>query len=449
MSASSKDEYSTTARSLLPEDSGLMNPTPDVLVTKKRVLRVQHDALADIVLGPLDRLALEWLPISVVLSYRGNLDSERLGNALEFTLHHYPALTGQLAWTIEGDPLIKQGESTVTYRVADCDADINDFLGDTSSLERFPDSGKPLCPALGNDLFAIQLTRFRSGYTIAIRVSHIVTDADGFTQFGLDLSKAYRTLTVGNVPQLASSVLEPHIPLPTSSSDDFTPPMYSLDRPHHGPRSSKVNTQVIRLDKDFLVALKQLAQPQHGWVSTFDALSAHLFQTIHRARVKTGVPLSPLDYFTAVNVRSRLSLPDRYFPMTTLDPYLTFESDTLLNAPLSEIATTMHGLTHSFSSEEAQETARWLQAHPKSHHRFRFGNGCFMTTKWSGFDLHHIIFDSEPARVSLPLDQAIAVDGLAYLLPTESEGTIDLYLSLDQAVWSMLKGGIKLAELPM
>lgn len=420
-----------------------------VVVAEHRVVRVQHTSPTDIILGPLDRLAIEWLPISVVLSYKGNVDSDRLGKALEFTLHHYPTLTGQLAWTTDGNPLIKQGDSSVTYRIADCDADIDNFLSDTSSLERFPNSGESLCHPLDHDLFTMQLTRFRSGYTIAIRVSHIVTDADGFTQFGLDLSKSYQTLTLGHVPQLASSFIEPHLPLSTLSSNDFTPQMYSLVRPHHGPRSSMVKTKVVRFHKDFLLALKELAQPQHGWVSTFDALSAHLYQTIHRARVKTGVLLSPLDYFTAVNVRSRLALPSRYFPMTTLDPYLTFEPDRLLNAPLPEIAATMHALTHSFSSEEARETVQWLQAHPKSHHRFRFGNGCFMTTKWSGFNLHRIAFDSDPIRVSLPLDQAVAADGLAYLLPTESEGAIDLYLSLDQAVWTMLKGGMKLADLPM
>lgn len=427
-----------------------MGPNSALAVLNQRIIEISaNQDVPRIPLGPLDRLALKWLPISVVFSYPGSVDIDILEEALRHTLGHYPALTGRLAYTRDGNPCIEQSDSTVSFVVAECSEELTSFLGDTSSLELFPDSGLSLCPALGQYLFALQLTRFETGFTLAIRISHIVTDADGLTQFGLDLSHSYRRLSTGILPTLKPSFLEPHVPATTSHLVDHVPKMYTLDPPQHGPRSSAVTTKVIRMPKPFLTSLKELAQPQEGWVSTFDALSAHLYQTIHRARISTGVvPLSPTDYFTAVNVRSRLNLPDRYFPMGTLDPYFTFDTDMLHDAPLSEIAIIMHNITSSFSPKETQDTVEWLLDNSMSHHRFRFGNGCFMTTKWSGFNLYDIDIGASPLRVSLPVEKDSTVDGLAYLVPTEIEGAIDVYLSLDDTVWEVLKGGKQLCELP-
>jgi hypothetical protein len=411
-------------------------------VHERRRIPVKQDLKsAAFPLGPLDRLALGWLPIVVVFSYGDIIDADILQAAVIATLKHYPTLTGKLVQQPGSIPHIESQQGEVEFVIADCDADLGSFIGKTSSLDKFPDHGLSLVPKT-NDLFALQLTRFRTGSTLALHLSHVLTDVDGLTQLGHDLSNAYRSIKSRQVPIFRPSCMTSYSPVPPSPGP--IPAMYTFDAPQHGPRSPNVCGKVIRFPETLLSQIKTTARPEKGWVSTFDALCAHLFQRIHSARVKTGIPLSPPDYFTAVNIRTRLGLPERYFPMATLDPYHTFDSNILLNAPLSEIASVLHELTSSFTASDARQTVEWLAVNPEAHHRFRFGNGGLMVTKWSGFDLFGVEFESRPLMVSLPFTGQSVVDGLVYMIPTSESGAIDVYVCLDQEVWDILEDGEEL-----
>lgn len=415
-------------------------PSPTIVVHEKKLIQVrQHVESAGFTLGPLDRLALEWLPIVVVFSYGDAIDADILEGAIIATIQHYPAVTGKLVRHPGGVPHIESA-GEVEFVVADCNADLHSFISETSSLDKFPEHGLSLYPK-SNSLFTLQLTRFTSGSTVAMHLSHVLTDADGLTQFGHDLSHAYRSIRSRQVPTFMPPCMTSYSPAPPTATEGKIPAMYTFDAPKRGPRSPNVNGKVIRFPDSLLSQIKTLAQPSEGWVSTFDALSAHLFQRIHSARVKTGSALSPSDYFTAVNVRTRLGLPERYFPMATLDPYHEFDSDMLLNAPLSEIASVLHKLTRSFTASDARQTVEWLAANSGAHHRFRFGNGGLMVTKWSGFGLFGVEFESRPLMVSLPFSAQSVVDGLVYIIPTRESQAVDVYVCLDQEVWDILESG--------
>ncbi|OCF45624.1 hypothetical protein I317_00526 [Kwoniella heveanensis CBS 569] len=447
-------------------------------------------------LGPLDRLALHWLPIIVVFLYPEPIDPPTLTRAIEVLFQEggYSHLTGRLH--VDSDrpesTCVNKIGSGVEFHLAKAgspEGGIRSYIQDgSSSLASFPDDGLCLLPpypppqfdsslTLPEDhpLLSVQLTQFPQdtggGSALAFRLSHIVADAHGFTNLLKDLSSIYTQLSkcsdspsIPNVPQVKA-----YRPGPADfnhEQDSFKPKLYSLDPPIHGPFSDKAVGKVLRFDKATLSSLKGLATPpanttttatsSEGWVSTFDALSAHLYLSVHRARVSIGRPLSPPDYFTSINLRKHLQHvlcsegvgdPQRYFPNCTLNPFLTISSEKLVTAPLSEIAAILHDLPRSITPKEAERTIEWLTAHPAAHHGFRFGNGCFMVTQWTGFDLYGIELGGRPLKVSLPFTPQSLFDGLAYFMPTEEQGAIDVYLTLTPEVWDVLEGGEALTRI--
>ncbi|WVF67793.1 hypothetical protein IAT40_002554 [Kwoniella sp. CBS 6097] len=441
----------------------------------KKILGTGRSTLPTYELGPLDRLAVNWFPIITVFLYAHSINSTTLQTAIEVLLDYYPHLAGRL----HNDT--KDGAARITHPGAGVDLYLAESEGGepityyihegNSSLDLFPDGGRSLIPsdpssASGTSadnedqplpLLSFQLTHFpRGGSALGVLLSHVVADAHGFTQLLKDLSFLYNELSQGvDNPSLPVpphiTAYQPSVPTLTSS---FRSNLYSLDPPSHGPFSIDVVGKVIRFDKTILSSLKVAATPQaatngdrDAWISTFNALSAHLYQTIHRARVSSDEPLSPPDYFTSINLRKHLQHvltggdPSRYFPNCTINPFLTIPSEKLLNAPLSEVAMALHALSRSFNPGEAERTIDWLAANPGVHHGFRFGNGCFMVTQWTGFDLYAIEMGKRPLRISLPFTERSLVDGLAYFMPTEEKGAIDVYLTLASKAWDALVGG--------
>jgi hypothetical protein len=101
------------------------------------------------------------------------------------------------------------------------------------------------------------------------------------------------------------------------------------------------------------------------------------------------------------------------------------------------------------SKEEINGSLRWVAAQPdkrKIRQDFRYGNGSFMVSQWNKFDMYTgAVFEVPPVLVSPPFMPVSLVDGLAYFLPTEEQGTegdtgaIDVSLSLSELVWGILE----------
>jgi hypothetical protein len=210
-------------------------------------------------------------------------------------------------------------------------------------------------------------------------------------------------------------------------------------------------------------------------LSTFDALSAHLWQCVSRARLQLcesqGMSASAAalhvsgDFLTSVNWRgpSRLDLPARYFPNCVFCPYFSLPTDHLVDAPLASVAAAVHEAVRSLSRQEALQTLRWIAAQPNKRRvrlGFRFDKPAFLVSQWCKFDMYRgAEFDSLPALVSPPFTPISLVDGLVYFLGTEDQlrqpaadsteevqspsagttiGSIDVNLSLSQPLWALL-----------
>ncbi|KAJ9655510.1 hypothetical protein H2201_008786 [Coniosporium apollinis] len=437
-------------------------------------------------LGPLDQLVLPFVPIALVFIYKAPSESrsvllpaERLQRAASLLLDHYPHLTGRLHMNAtDGTPEITRLGTGAALLTAQCDAWLEP-LGATATggrlvMPHLPDTGNallaPFDPTLEgvcrDPVFTIQHTRFRcGGVALGIRLHHIVCDTAGYFQLVRDLAQLYRSLRESDAKDVTLA-RPPHIrsylwDRTWSAEDwqaalDYQPSLFYIEEPQEqkqealsalnptlnrnsNPGPPPVVGRVLRFLRPELDALKARAADPNGggWVSTFDALSAHLVQRVFCARLQhaTQEGLSTdlsRDFLTSVNIRDILNLPPRYFSNGVLTPYTTLPHDALAHGPLWQVAKALHDSVRSLSAQDAKQTVEWIAAQPdkrRVRQGFRYENGGFTVSQWSKYDMYvGVDFDVDgngesiaPALVSPPFTPISLVDGLAFFLSTEEQ----------------------------
>lgn len=466
-------------------------------------------------LGPMDHLLLPFVSIAVVFVYKQpelNRNSklisiERLQRALRLLLNYYPHLTGRL----QLDPCSQ------TYEIARLGTGAELFVARCGARldEMHSSSGRilmPNLPATGNALlapfdptvegacrdpiFTIQHTRFAcGGVSLGVRLNHKTCDSEGFFQLFRDLAEIYRGLSsfpdgahrrpLARPPHIRSYLWEPDAMTPKDQQAAlrFQPSMYHIeqrsDEEPDGPFcfdlppvNPPVVGRVLRFSSRGLAALKAQAIDPSGyeWVSTFEALSAYLYQRVYRARLQllmsqgkssleAASELSPA-FLTPINLRgpTRLNLPARYFPNAVTAPYINVPHDLLADSPLWKVAKALHDWIRSFDLRETKQTIQWIVAQPdksRIKQSFQLGHYPFIVSQWTGFSMYTgVDFDVDqhgdaipPALVSPPFTPMSLVDGLALFLSTEEQlqpsssnnrGAIDVNLPLSEPLWFIL-----------
>ncbi|RSH95529.1 hypothetical protein EHS25_000621 [Saitozyma podzolica] len=492
-------------------------PSSSVTVVTSEVVRCANNASYETLsspfrLGPLDTLVAPFIPVAAVFVYRQLGDSAppreeliplpRLRLALTRLLDCYPHLTGRLQLNPDGSrEIVRVGTGAELFE-ARSDLRLDDLAdqgGGSSGSGRvrmvdLPDAGNAFMAPFDMSVEAvcagppltIQHTRLACGsVALGVRVLHTLCDAEGCFQMVRHLAEIYRQLSPGaGARDLASTSLRQpptvegymadlelspeerqtaleydpilyHVePTPTAAAEPPPPP-----QPAEHPPPPVVG-RFLRYSGDSLKRLKAAASDsddQTSWISTFDALAAHLYQRIYRARVQIygdGGEMSPPDILTPVNLRNRLGeggLPPQYFPNGLLTVYTSVPTETLAAAPLHRIASALHDLTRhpSVTSRDALDrTLRWMVAQPdrsKIQWGFRGGNGCLMISQWNKMDMYAgATFEAPPVLASTPFTEISLIDGLGYFLPTEAQGIggdageIEVCMALAGPVWEVL-----------
>jgi hypothetical protein len=177
----------------------------------------------------------------------------------------------------------------------------------------------------------------------------------------------------------------------------------------------------LRFSSRELDALKAHATDPNGnpssdsWISTFDALLAHLYQRVCRARLQlrekdpNQAKLSPPDFLTPIHIRNRLGLPPLDFPDAVFCVYTTLPIDVLANGPLWQVAKALHDLTRTASTtskEEMNRSLSWIVVQPdkqKIRQGFQYRNGSFMVSQRNKVNMYvGTVFDVRPVLVSTP-----------------------------------------------
>ncbi|KAK0195329.1 hypothetical protein F5146DRAFT_1132817 [Armillaria mellea] len=369
-------------------------------------------------LGPLDQLVAPSVPVAVVFVYAPSPDIElipveRLERSLTLLLDYYPHLTGRLQINpSDGTPEISRLGTGAELFVARC----------SDRLDRIPRGRLP-----GPDLHD-------STYAVLVR----------------DLAELYRTSSLAHPPHIRSYLSE-LTPEERAAALDFKPSQFYVEQNPAFTSYTVTSPNVgrfLRFSSSELSVLKARATDpsSDGWISTFDALCAHLYQRVYRARLQLrakdpALPeLSPPDFLTPVNLRSRIGLPPRYFPNALHCQYTSLSHDLLANGPLWQVAKALHDLTRATSKEEVDKTYKWIAAQPdkrKIKQGFRYGSGSLMLSQWNKMDMYAgCVFDVAPDLVAPPFTPISLLDGLGYFIPTGEQGDgIDVALSLSEPIW--------------
>lgn len=449
------------------------------------------------VLGPLDYLVPPFIPIAAIFVYESTADTAelvsfaRLHHALARLLDHYPHLTGRLSINPnDHTPEITRLGAGVELVAATCSEHLATFnptpSGHLSMLD-LPQGGNDLLPPYDaspdgvcrDPLLSIQHTTFACGaVALAVRVRHCLCDAGGFFQLVSDLAELYRgegadgqsARTGLAVPPCFRSFMSElcgetiseearRDALAFQPSSMFLEPPSSAASVHPADLAPAAPTlvvtpapttgRVLYYSASSLALLKTEATSATpgSWVSTFEAVSAHLYQRVHVARLRlralspTNPSSLPLDFLTPASLRAFLALAPHYFPnaLSTLSTTLP----NLATASLPSLATAVHELTHA-PPVLTSDTARWIAAQPDKsliRDRFRYSEWSLMLSSWAKFDMYAgARFETEPSLVGTPFTAISTLDGLGYLLPDgRGEGGLALYLALKDPVWAVLE----------
>ncbi len=483
--------------------------TPSVTITARQSVcsanRSSWTALGpSFPLGPLDGLVAPFVPIAVVLVYRQPgpspgaeiIQVKHLRRALTLLLDYYPHLTGRLHINpSDGSPEIDRLGTGMELLVGQC----RDQLAGHIALPNLPAGGNALMAPFDASLEAvcrgpiltIQHTRFACGsVALGVRLLHIVSDADGFFQLMRALAELYRGVRsaeldtsdptpgipyLAHPPCIRSYMAELGAEMTTVerlSSLRFKPSLFYIKPSAEAEASSSTTVtpplaffppavigRSLRFSSNELKALKAHAthptESPASWISTFHALSAHLYQQIYRARLQLRIQdpslneMSPPDFLTPVNLRSNLGLPPDYFSNALFCPYTALPLVVLANGPLWQIAKALHDVTRASctTADEVNGSLRWIIAQPdkrKIRHGFRYGSGSLMLSQWNKFDMYAgTVFEVPPVLVSPPFTPISLMDGLGYFLPTAAQGKgdaidIDVNLALSEPLWNIL-----------
>jgi len=454
------------------------------------------------------------------------LPLSQLRVALGHVLDSYPHLTGRLAYDAASKaPEVRDIGAGALLLAAQCDQTLESFCAPSSSssdeglasehrsrlrVVDLPGGGNELLAPFPNDwsiegcsqnhLFTVQHTVFAcGGVALGMRMLHVLCDADGFFQFARDLAELCRRLKPAGVVQQAPLQLQ-HPPVTRSFMDDlamtdeerlealqFKPTLFMLSpkamapcsvsdgaEPAAAPLSPPptVSGRVLHFSAQELAALK--AEANEGMpagseqLTTFDALSGHLWQSVYRARLHVAAaqgmtPAAALEHvatemMVAINCRgaARLDLPERYFSNAIFSPSFGMEPKQLAQASLGMTAAAVHNGVRKLGKEEALQTLRWIAAQPDKRRvrvAFNFARGGFFVSQWSRIDMYAGMAlgdspHSAPVLVSTPFPAAGALlDGFVYLLPAAPKhgsgdngdaSSQDVNLALSDAVWSVL-----------
>ncbi|KAL1755645.1 transferase [Schizophyllum commune] len=484
--------------------------SPPVQVTSKRWIFCAHDEnvknLPPIFrLGPFDQLTVHYLPVAVIFIYdaassghKEPVSINHLEKALSRLLDYYPHLTGRRRINpVDGTAEIDRLGSGAALYTAECSSRLDVFYTRSPdgqmhlAMSDLPGSGEQLVApseatlegAAADPILTVQYTSFACGSVgLGICLQHIVCDLDGFMQLTRDLAEIYRGVVAAeaagqthlDIALDAAPYIQSHVPdnseresavdeqvenyTPETSTTSSASPSSAAARPDSPPL---VIGKILRFSGAELKSMKDAATDASGggWVSTFEALSAHLWQCVHRARTQlnperaqgSGDTLATCsDFLAPVNCRPRLELPARYFPNAVICPYARLPFATVQHAPLPKIAQTLHDAIQAVTPKRVEGTLRYISAQAGKgpvKQRFRHGPDSFIVTSWNKVDMYGVYFDAEkriaPVLASAPFTPISLVNGLAYFLPTgpqkDSDGAIDVSLTLYEPVFEALE----------
>eukprot|EP01056_Protomagalhaensia_sp_Gyna25_P000976 Protomagalhaensia_sp_Gyna_25__975@NODE_1471_length_1808_cov_20_621255_g1191_i0_p1_GENE_NODE_1471_length_1808_cov_20_621255_g1191_i0NODE_1471_length_1808_cov_20_621255_g1191_i0_p1_ORF_typecomplete_len482_score78_67Transferase/PF02458_15/8_5e50Condensation/PF00668_20/8e06DUF5351/PF17302_2/1_7e03DUF5351/PF17302_2/1_4_NODE_1471_length_1808_cov_20_621255_g1191_i02771722 len=447
-------------------------------------------------MGPMDKVVPPGIPIAVVFVYESasclpttssaavGASVPLLAAALSHLLDFYPQLGGRLR--SGSDSCVHSLGSGAELFVAISMEPLSQFRTRSGSytVTDLPAGGNALLPPQiwEAPLLAVQHTRFPCGaISLGIRAPHSLCDGVGYFQLVKDLASLYDQLLFNDLPpQLTQPpIVAAHLasyatsltptekakvlqfrsdhymagPQPETGSDpasrtvvtDPESPEMAVTRSETPVADAKMKPpskadcvvgRVLEFKRGELERLKEASASEgaEGWVSTFEALAAHIWKHVFTARQRSGLLPAAASILVSVDVRERAHLPPRYFPNATFTPFTTVDPEVLLQSrPLAAAA--LHRCVRQ--DLKVEENCQWLALQPSVKSRLDWTQRPLLASSWTKIDIAVPLGGIPPCLVAPPFTPTSLVDGLVYFLPAVADG-VSVYLALHEVLWPLL-----------
>lgn len=484
----------------------MTNPPAKVTVTATHVVQSQHPiSLQDpFILGPFDQLLHFAIPVDAVWVYESPSTSsvplERLYKATSRLLDYYPHLTGRLhidrSTHVRSVGRLGTGMHLVEAR---SNASFRSFAsrkskpGPEFNVFDFPGYGNALLTswdltvegAQQQPLFTVQQTRFAdSAVAIGMSLSHVVSGARGFLGLYQDLAEIYRAIDdpvvkrgpvkLTTPPYLHPFMVKQMLHMDVDEKEkalNERPAGYTLcnsqpatETPDNRRGQDKSQGEVkkdpfagrcLRFSPSAIAALKQQAvdpDDSSSRASSFTALTAHLWQRIHRARLAHAAKTLPENerpaysrstYGTSVDFTPHFGLPNRSVGNTFVSRVVELDSAILEQVRLWEIAKIVNDLVRHVSLDETHRLGSWIAAQPKKSSiqlDFNFNTPTLLiTTGWHHFPLYSgAELDSAPTFASPVFMESLSPGLVFFYEPKDKDSGLEAIVSLSSSTWELL-----------
>jgi hypothetical protein len=395
----------------------------------------------------------------------------------------FPWIAGQVVTSPNGADIFKIIDYKATPRLI-----FKDYTEDESimSLKELQENDFPMsmlseetwapCPTLASSsfdplmcsgpedepapVFLLQISFIKGGVVICINAQHNVMDMTGQGQVMNLLSKACRgerfsdeEIRVGNLdrknlipqlgdqwrsgPELDMQILKDTDVAEESKDDRATAPAPDISR-NLGLTPAKCSWKYFNFSALSLEILKDKATkslPEDTlYITTDDALSAFIFQSILRARSIRLSPYTTVKLSRAVDVRRYLHVPATYPGILQNLTYHSYSLFSLLSLPLGAIAANMRSRVDPNICTLAYDTRSLATFACKSGNMTKINftatmdlNSDVMLSSWSkieGYEMDFGLGLGKPIAVRRPA--FVPVESLMYLMPKGLDGSIAL-----------------------
>ena len=296
-------------------------------------------------------------------------------------------------------------------------------------------------------LFHVRHTRFGCGsVALGISLNHQLIDAHSYFQLVNHWAKLYKDLEYQPKVSHQRSLLE--LPFEQIQTLKDTNPDFNnrkslavkedlnTSTPSSSPK--EIIVKVFRFLASELKRLKMDAtihlSSDINYISTFDALTAHLYRHVILARHHSPSTVSRL--YISTNIRPRLiqpPLPRTYFGNAIMFSYLEISMSEIIQMNL---ASQIHRAIEANNNDDIRTTLAWILSQRDQTRitpTFDLSKTDFTITAWNKMGMYSDAdFEStiHPCRILLPPDTKF--NGVAILLSTEiQDESIDVVLGLE------------------
>lgn len=384
--------------------------------------------------------------------YRGTLDGAALRDSLARTLRRYPLLAGRLERDADGGLSVVCNDAGARFTEASCPDPMRDY---GHQLRAAPVIGNMLREVsafgvIGRDtpLLKVRLTRMRGGgCVLGVLINHALADGGSTVAFLQSWSREHLGLP-WDAPCHDREVLDG---LGRPSADPATRQrraFLGVGRLRHltttlRAGSNKLATVTARFDASELAALKAesrrtLTEPG-TWVSTNDALTAHLWQVLGELRARPDDAPEWLGLIVGVQHRLGAALPASYWGNCVSNSWTSLTAARLRAAPLGAVAWEVRRCLESNTEDKIRDEIAFLNSYRRkgvSRHVMSVrapdvAETSVSVNNWSQFPLYRIDLGAgRPFWYEFP-DLPVPT---VHIAPTpEEDGGRDVYLCLPEA----------------